>query len=98
MIGAGVGQVSVGASRSFTMTRKVQVLVNPTPSVAFHWTVVMPLGKVAVLVGALALAIFSEMQVGRDDDATILVGITVVLAFVALWVTESLLRRGRVRR
>ncbi len=46
----------------------------------------------------LALAIFSEMQVGRDDDATILVGITVVLAFVALWVTESLLRRGRVRR
>ncbi len=46
----------------------------------------------------LALAIFSEMQVGRDDDAMVLVGITVVLAFAALWVTESLLRRGRVRR
>lgn len=43
----------------------------------------------------LALAIFSEMQVGRDDDAMTLVGITVILAFVALWTTEALLRRKR---
>ena len=45
----------------------------------------------------LALAIFSEMQVGRDQAALALVGITVVLAFAAVWTTEALLRRRRVR-
>lgn len=43
----------------------------------------------------LPLAIFSDLQVGRDDEAMSLVAITVVLAFVALWTTEALLRRGR---
>jgi molybdate transport system permease protein len=41
----------------------------------------------------LALAIFSDLQVGRDERAAFLVAITVVLAFVALWTTELLLRR-----
>jgi molybdate transport system permease protein len=45
----------------------------------------------------LALAIFSDLQVGRDDEAMTLVGITVVLAFAALWTTEALLRRKRSR-
>jgi molybdate transport system permease protein len=43
----------------------------------------------------LALAIFSDLQVGRDDEAMLLVGVTVVLAFVALWTTEALLRQRR---
>ncbi len=43
----------------------------------------------------LPLAIFSDLQVGRDDAAMSLVAITVVLAFGALWTTEALLRRGR---
>jgi molybdate transport system permease protein len=43
----------------------------------------------------LALAIFSDMQLGRDDRALELVGITVILAFAALWATEALLRRAR---
>ena len=46
----------------------------------------------------LALAIFSDMQVGRDSEAMTLVGITVVLAFVALWTVEILQRKGRRRR
>lgn len=46
----------------------------------------------------LALAIFSDLQVGRDAEAMTLVGITVVLAFVALWTVELLLRRERSRR
>jgi molybdate transport system permease protein len=46
----------------------------------------------------LALAIFSDMQVGRDAEAMTLVGVTVVLAFAALWTVEILLRRGRRRR
>lgn len=46
----------------------------------------------------LALAIFSDLQIGRDAEAMTLVGITVVLAFVALWTVEILTRRGRARR
>lgn len=46
----------------------------------------------------LALAIFSDLQVGRDAEAMTLVGITVVLAFVALWTVEALLRKERARR
>lgn len=45
----------------------------------------------------LALAIFSDMQAGREDDAMVLVAITVAIAFLALWTTEALLRRGRGR-
>jgi len=45
----------------------------------------------------LALGIFHAMQVGRDDEALALVGITVVLAFGAVFMVESLLRR-RSRR
>lgn len=44
----------------------------------------------------LALGIFHAMQVGRDDEALVLVGITVVLAFGAIFTVESLLgRRSR---
>ena len=43
----------------------------------------------------LALAIWSDLQAGRDDEAMTLVGITVVLAFAALWTVEILQRQGR---
>jgi molybdate transport system permease protein len=45
----------------------------------------------------LALAIFSDMQIGRDREALALVGITVILAFTAVWIVEALLSR-RARR
>ncbi len=41
----------------------------------------------------LALAIFSDLQAGDDRRAMLLVGITVALAFVAVWTVEYLLRR-----
>ncbi|HNH48401.1 MAG TPA: hypothetical protein PKY30_15280, partial [Myxococcota bacterium] len=44
------GQAMTGFSVSLTVILKVQVLVSPTPSVTFHWIVVMPFGKTAVLV------------------------------------------------
>ena len=47
----GEGQVMVGDSVSFTMMRKVHVLALPAPSVAFHCTMVVPLGNVALLLG-----------------------------------------------
>jgi molybdate transport system permease protein len=43
----------------------------------------------------LPLAIFADLQLGRDADAMALVGITVALAFVALWTVEALTRRRR---
>ncbi|MEO7974051.1 MAG: molybdate ABC transporter permease subunit [Thermoanaerobaculia bacterium] len=46
----------------------------------------------------LALAIFSDMQVGRDAEALTLVGITVALAFASLWAVEILTRRRRRAR
>jgi molybdate transport system permease protein len=45
----------------------------------------------------LALAIFHDVQIGRDDRAVGLAGVTMGLAFVALWTTEWIVRR-RVRR
>jgi molybdate transport system permease protein len=47
----------------------------------------------------LALAIFSDIQTGRDQRAFQLLGVTVVLAFAAIWSVEWLQRRGeRVER
>lgn len=40
----------------------------------------------------LPLAIFQSIQVGRDDEANVLLGITVALAFAAVWVVEILMR------
>jgi len=40
----------------------------------------------------LPLAIFSDIQIGRDHDAMILVGLTVAIAFAAVWAVELLLR------
>ena len=45
----------------------------------------------------LALAIFHESQMGRDDRAMALAGVTVALAFAALWTTEWLVRRRSLR-
>ena len=45
----------------------------------------------------LALAIFNDIQIGRDDQARLLVGITAALAFGAVWTSEVLLRRRRGR-
>lgn len=41
----------------------------------------------------LALAIFSDIQVGREKEAMTLVGVSVLLAFAAIWSVELLLRR-----
>jgi molybdate transport system permease protein len=42
----------------------------------------------------LALAIFSEIQLGNTDEALRLVAITVGIAFALMWFIERLLRRG----
>jgi molybdate transport system permease protein len=43
----------------------------------------------------LALAIFSDMQIGHDREAMTLVAVTVALAFAAVFTVEILLRKRR---
>ncbi len=45
----------------------------------------------------LALAIFNDIQIGRDDEARRLVGLTAVLAFIAIWISEWLQSQRRKR-
>jgi molybdate transport system permease protein len=52
-------------------------------------------GNIPFRTQTLALAIFQDVQTGRDDRAAALAGITVVLAFAALWTVEWVTgRRG----
>jgi molybdate transport system permease protein len=58
---------------------------------------VMLAGNIPGRTQTLALAIFHDSQLGRDDHARLLAGVTAVLAFVALWSAEAV-RRARARR
>jgi molybdate transport system permease protein len=58
---------------------------------------IMLAGNIPGKTQTLALAIFHESQVGHDERALVLCGVTVALAFAALWTTEWLARR-RSRR
>ncbi len=58
---------------------------------------VMIAGNIPGRTRTLSLAIFHDNQIGRDDRALVLAGVTVVLAFAALWTTEWITRR-RARR
>jgi len=46
----------------------------------------------------LSLAIYDRVQLGHDADAYRLLGVAVVIAFVALWTSETLLRNRGVAR
>jgi molybdate transport system permease protein len=58
---------------------------------------VMVAGNIPGRTRTLALAIFHDNQVGRDDRAMVLAGVTAALAFGALWTSEWLTRRGARR-
>jgi molybdate transport system permease protein len=58
---------------------------------------VMLAGNIPGRTQTLALAIFHDVQVGRDDRAVTLAAVTVGLAFAALWATEWMARK-RTRR
>ena len=58
---------------------------------------VMVAGNIPGRTQTLALAIFHHNQMGRDDRAVALAGVTVALAFATLWTAERLERR-RARR
>jgi molybdate transport system permease protein len=54
---------------------------------------VMVAGNIPGRTRTLALAIFHDQQVGRDEHALMLAGVTVALAFAALWTAEWVARR-----
>jgi molybdate transport system permease protein len=58
---------------------------------------VMLAGNIPGRTQTLALAIFHDTQMGRDERARVLAGVTAVLAFAALWTTEALARRRQRR-
>ncbi len=58
---------------------------------------VMLAGNIPGRTQTLALAIFHETQLGHDDRARVLAGVTALLAFVALWSSEAV-GRARTRR
>lgn len=56
---------------------------------------IMIAGNIPGKTSTLSLAIFQDVQLGQDSNAFRLLGVSVVLAFLAVWSSELLLRRKR---
>jgi molybdate transport system permease protein len=56
---------------------------------------IMIAGNIPGKTSTLSLAIFQDVQLGDDTHAFRLLGVSVVLAFTAVWFSEFLLRRKR---
>jgi len=56
---------------------------------------IMVAGNIPGHTSTLSLAIFQNVQLGQDDAAYRLLGVSVVLAFLAVWGSELFLRRKR---
>lgn len=56
---------------------------------------IMVAGNIPGKTSTLSLAIFQSVQMGEDDNAFRLLGVSVILAFMAVWASELLLRRRR---
>jgi len=56
---------------------------------------IMVAGNIPGQTSTLSLAIFQSVQLGHDADAFRLLGISVVLAFVAVWWSEYFMRQRR---
>lgn len=54
-------------------------------------------GNIPGQTSTLSLAIYSEIQLGHDDRAFTLLGVSVLLAFGAVWLSEALFRRSTTR-
>jgi len=56
---------------------------------------IMVAGNIPGKTSTLSLAIYQSVQLGRDTNAFRLIGVSVVLAFAAVWSSEWLLRRRK---
>ena len=58
---------------------------------------IMVAGNIPGRTSTLSLAIFQSVQLGQDANAFRLLGVSVVLAFAAVWSSEWLVRRKKLR-
>jgi molybdate transport system permease protein len=58
---------------------------------------IMIAGNIPGKTSTLSLAIFQDVQLGNDSHAFRLLGVSVVLAFAAVWISEFLLRRKKAK-
>jgi molybdate transport system permease protein len=56
---------------------------------------IMVAGNIPGQTSTLSLAIFQSVQLGHDSNAFRLLGVSVVLAFAAVWTSEWLLRKKK---
>jgi len=56
---------------------------------------IMVAGNIVGRTSTLSLAIYHDVQLGQDAQAFRLLGVSTVLAFIAVWTSEWLLRRKR---
>jgi len=56
---------------------------------------IMVAGNIPGKTSTLSLTIFQDVQLGQDNDAFRLLGVSVALAFAAVWFSEFLMRRKR---
>ncbi len=56
---------------------------------------IMVAGNIPGKTSTVSLAIFQSVQLGKDSHALRLLGISVALAFIAVWTSELLLRRKK---
>lgn len=55
-------------------------------------------GNIPGRTSTISLAIYNFVQLGRDDEAFRLLGISVAIAFIAVWIAEASVRRTRDAR
>lgn len=55
---------------------------------------IMVAGFIPGETATLSLSIYHLVQLGRDDEALVLLGVSVAIAFAAVWAGERLARRG----
>jgi molybdate transport system permease protein len=95
----GLGPLRTFATITLPLARRgllASCILGFSRSLGEFGATVMVAGNIPGRTETLALAIWSDMQGGRDHDAMALVGLTVVLAFAAIWTVEILQgRRGR---
>lgn len=58
---------------------------------------IMVAGNIPGQTSTLSLAIFQSVQLGEDDHVYRMLAISTLLAFVAVWFSEYIIRRGRQR-
>lgn len=56
---------------------------------------IMVAGYIPGKTATLALSIYHSVQLGRDDEALVMLGISVAIAFGAVWASEWFLRRAK---